>query len=168
MTTAPVILEAYDASWPQKFAAEKQHLLSIAGKWNFGGIEHVGSTAVPGMLAKPVIDVMFGVKSLSESKAAIDLLVEAGYEYWPYKADVMHWFCKPSNEYRTHHLHLIPYQSELWKQRIKFRDMLRTNQVIAQEYASLKRDLASVHHNDREAYTKNKWPFIQKVLKIAE
>ena len=64
MNRAPVILEQYDASWPAKFEEEKEHLMSIAAKWHFGGVEHVGSTAVPGMVAKPVIDVMFGVKPI--------------------------------------------------------------------------------------------------------
>ena len=114
MSQAPVILEEYDISWPQKFEQEKVLLLSIIGEWNVGAVEHVGSTSIPGMVAKPVIDVMFGVKSLAESKSAIEVLVANGYDYWPYKADVMHWFCKPSDAFRTHHLHLIPYESPLW------------------------------------------------------
>lgn len=166
MTRAPVILEEYCSSWPLKFEEEKRHLLSIAGDWNLGGIEHVGSTAVPGMVAKPVIDVMFGVKTLAESKPAIDVLIKAGYEYWPYKADVMHWFCKPSDAFRTHHLHLIPYQSPLWQERITFREVLLNNSDVAKDYANLKRELATNFKDDREAYTEKKWPFIQQVLEI--
>ncbi len=165
MSRAPVILEEYDPSWPSKFEEEKEHLMAIVGRWNFGGIEHVGSTAVPGMVAKPVIDVMFGVKSLDESEPAIGTLVKAGYEYWPYKKEVMHWFCKPSDAFRTHHLHLIPFESPLWHERIRFRELLRSNSKLANEYASLKRKLAASFKEDREAYTEKKWPFIQKVLK---
>ena len=106
MKRASVILEEYDSSWPEKFEHEKNFLLSVAGEWNFGSVEHVGSTAVPGLVAKPVIDVMFGVKSLEESKPAIEVLVEYGYKYWPYKTEVMHWFCKPSDAFRTHHLYM--------------------------------------------------------------
>ncbi len=62
MSSAPVILEEYDLSWPSKFEKEKGHLMALTGEWNYGGIEHVGSTSVPGMVAKPVIDVMFGVR----------------------------------------------------------------------------------------------------------
>ena len=67
MSRASVILEEYDSSWPMKFEKEKEHLIAIAGKWFYGSIEHVGSTAIPGMVAKPVIDIMFGVKSFPSS-----------------------------------------------------------------------------------------------------
>ena len=164
MSRSLVTLEEYDSSWPSKFDQEKEYLMTIVGEWNFGSIEHVGSTAVPGMVAKPVIDIMFGVKSLNESKLAIKTLVEAGYEYWPYKKEVMHWFCKPSDAFRTHHLHLIPYQSPLWKERVRFRELLRSNNKVAVEYASLKRELVATYREDREAYTEKKWPFIQQAL----
>ena len=164
MSQAPVELREYDSSWPSKFELEKNFLMSIAGYWNEGGIEHVGSTSIPGMKAKPVIDIMFGVKSLQDSLPAIDLLVSNGYQYWPYKKEVMHWFCKPSDRYRTHHLHLIPYQSPLWGERIKFRDILRSNTDIAKDYERLKETLAVKYKDDREAYTREKWPFIREVL----
>ena len=167
MSRAPVILEEYDSSWPSKFEEEKEYLMAVAGKWHFGNIEHVGSTAVPGMVAKPVIDVMFGVKTLDESRPAIEALVEAGYEYWPYKTEEMHWFCKPSDVFRTHHLHLIPYESPLWQERIKFRELLRSDDKVATEYANMKRELAATYREDREAYTDKKWPFIQRVLQSA-
>ena len=164
MKQASVILEEYDSSWSEKFEHEKHFLLSVVGEWNFGGVEHVGSTAVPGLIAKPVIDVMFGVKSLEESKPAISILVENGYKYWPYKTEVMHWFCKPSDAFRTHHLHLIPYESPLWKERIQFRDLLRSNSKVANQYASLKKELAAQYKEDREAYTEKKWPFVRQAL----
>ncbi|MCH2158537.1 MAG: GrpB family protein [Oleiphilaceae bacterium] len=167
MSRASVILEEYDPSWVSKFEAEKQYLMAIAGEWHYGSIEHVGSTAVPGMVAKPVIDVMFGVKSLEESKPAIEALVNNGYEYWPYKTEVMHWFCKPSDAFRTHHLHLIPFESPLWQERIRFRELLRSNEGVAAQYANLKRELAATHKEDREAYTDKKWPFIQQALQHA-
>jgi GrpB-like predicted nucleotidyltransferase (UPF0157 family) len=164
MKRASVILKEYDSLWPEKFENEKEHLMSIVGSWNYGSIEHVGSTAVLGMVAKPIIDVMFGVKSLEGSKPAIEVLVESGYEYWPYKAEVMHWFCKPSDAFRTHHLHLIPFESALWKERIRFRELLRSDKSVFDQYEKLKRDLAASHKENREAYTEKKWPFIQQVL----
>ena len=106
----------------------------------------------------------FGVQTLEESKPAIDVLSANGYQYWPYKVDVMHWFCKPDDSFRTHHLHLVPFESELWQQRICFRDKLRNSAALAKEYAELKQALAAKYRNDREAYTEKKWPFIQKVL----
>jgi GrpB-like predicted nucleotidyltransferase (UPF0157 family) len=167
MAGAPVILEEYDSSWVAKYELEKEFLLGVAGEWNYGGIEHIGSTSVPGMVAKPVIDIMFGVKTLEESKPAIEALVANGYDYWPYKPDVMHWFCKPSDAYRTHHLHLIPFQSSLWQARLKFRNILRSNQCVAKDYANLKRELAENYKQDRETYTEKKWPFIKQALENA-
>ncbi len=87
MARASVILEEYDSSWPEKFEKEKEQLMSIIGPWNYGGLEHVGSTAVIGMVAKPIIDIMFGVKSLEDSKPAIEILVKSGYAYSPYKTE---------------------------------------------------------------------------------
>lgn len=167
MTDALIELSEYSTNWPRLFATEKEFLSDLIGSYSSGSIEHVGSTAVPGLISKPVIDIMFGVKSLSESKAAIDILRDNGYCYFPYKENVMHWFCKPSNEYRTHHLHLIPYQSPLWLERIKFRDILRSNPDIAKEYCELKIRLSTVYKNDREHYTNEKWPFIKQVLDSA-
>ncbi|MDP4709268.1 MAG: GrpB family protein [Rickettsiaceae bacterium] len=159
-----ITLLKYDPKWPLKFEKEKKFLMNIIGQWLCGSIEHVGSTSVAGLIAKPVIDIMFGVRSLEASHPAIETLKKNGYNYFPYKKAVMHWFCKPSPEFRTHHLHLIPFESDLWKERIKFRDILRSDSQIANEYAELKKELAILYKEDREAYTERKWPFIQKVL----
>lgn len=167
MKQATVELSEYDPEWPQKFHVEKDLLMKTIGHWNFGGVEHVGSTAVPGLIAKPVVDIMFGVRSLEESKPTISLLADIGYVYSPYKQHLMHWFCKPSDAFRTHHLHLISYQSPLWKERVCFRDLLRSNKQIASAYAALKTDLAVKYKDDRESYTSNKWPFIQQQLERA-
>ncbi len=159
-------LSEYDPKWPAKFEQEKEFLLELIGDWCVGSVEHVGSTAVPGLAAKPIIDMMFGVESLEASKPVIELLKDH-YCYAPYKTEVMHWFCKPSPEFRTHHLHLVPYQSKLWLERIGFRDALRENPQTAAEYAKLKSDLAVRYKQYREAYTQAKWPFIKKVLQPA-
>jgi GrpB-like predicted nucleotidyltransferase (UPF0157 family) len=161
---APVHLVPYDPSWPSAFEQERVLLERLLAPWRRGPIEHVGSTAVPGLLAKPVIDVMVGVASLAESEPAKPVLERAGYHHAEYKTEVMHWFCKPSFALRTHHVHLIPHESPLWRERLAFRDLLRTNAVVAQQYAELKTDLARRHEFDREAYTESKYPFIQRVL----
>jgi len=159
-----VELSDYRDDWPEMFEAERVFLLDTIGEWLQGSIEHVGSTAVPGMMAKPVIDIMFGVNDLDSSVEAIDVLQHNGYCYAPYKVELMHWFCKPSPEYRTHHLHLVPFGSSLWKERITFRDILRSNPDIAAQYGKLKRSLADELAEDRESYTERKWPFVRKVL----
>jgi len=160
-----VQLSDYQHGWPVLFEREKSVLLDRLGPWLYGSIEHVGSTAVPGLKAKPIIDIMAGVKDLQSSVGAIEVLEGGGYCYYPYKAEVMHWFCKPAPEYRTHHLHLVPYGSTLWRERIKFRDILRRNENVAEEYERLKVSLARDLTNDRESYTTLKWPFIERVLR---
>ena len=137
------------------------------GKWLAGSIEHIGSTAVPGLAAKPVVDIMAGVESLEASRPALARLEDCGYCYFPYRAEVMHWFCKPSPAFRTHHLHLVPFQSRLWIERVAFRDYLRAHLDVAAEYADLKWRLAEVHRFDREAYTDAKGPFVERILKEA-
>jgi GrpB-like predicted nucleotidyltransferase (UPF0157 family) len=159
-----VLIEPYNPHWTLKFQTEREQLAEILAPWLSGPIEHVGSTAVPGLAAKPVIDIMAGVQSLEYSRAAIPVLERSGYCYTPYREDVMHWLCKPGPEIRTHHLHLVPYGSPLWKERLAFRDQLRADGNLADEYARLKRDLAKLHTDDREAYTAAKTPFVNKVL----
>ncbi len=161
---APVYVVPYDRSWPALFETERTLLANALGPWLRGPIEHVGSTAVTGMPAKPVIDIMAGVESLEASHGALDVVAELGYQYAPYRSDVMHWFCKPSFAARTHHLHLVPFRSLLWDERLRFRDCLRSNSAVAQEYAGLKYHLAEIYRLDREAYTDAKGAFIARVL----
>src|SRR5215204_5149176 len=92
---AAVEIVDYDPQWPAKFEAERVLLQGVLAPWLAGPIEHVGSTAIPGMPAKPVIDIMAGVGSLDVARAAIGELAKAGYVYFPYRAEIMHWFCKP-------------------------------------------------------------------------
>lgn len=163
-TDAPVTLEPYDAGWPALFGREADLLEPVLRPWLAGAIEHIGSTAVPGLWAKPVIDIMAPVSSLAHAAPAIAVLSAIGYGHFPYQADVMLWFCKPSPARRTHHLHLVPANSRLWVQRLAFRDALRSSAALAAEYQALKRRLAIEHAHDREAYTESKSPFIRSVL----
>ena len=154
-----------DPGWPAAFRQERERLLEVLAPWLAGPIEHVGSTAVAGLPAKPVIDVMAAVADLDASRPAIAAAeASAGYVYFAYKPDVMHWFCKPSPEVRTHHLHLVPFESRLWVERLAFRDALRDDAELAAEYAALKRSLAARFPHDREAYTDGKGPFVRAVL----
>jgi GrpB-like predicted nucleotidyltransferase (UPF0157 family) len=160
----PIIIEPYNPLWPAKFETERQLLRSVLAPWLVGAIEHVGSTAVAELAAKPVIDIMAGVRDLPSSAPAIDALKPLRYCYFEYKADVMHWFCKPSDVERTYHLHLVPFESSLWRERLTFRDRLRNDAATRRSYAELKFTLASKYRDDREAYTEAKTEFIQSVL----
>lgn len=161
---APVEVVAYDSAWPSRFEEERAVLEGLLAQWTVADIEHVGSTAVSGLAAKPVIDIMVPVESLEASRGIIEASSRAGYMYWPYKADVMHWFCKPSAAHRTHHLHVVPFESSLWFERLRFRDALRGDSRIAERYAELKRHLAKRYRYDREAYTEGKADFVAAVL----
>jgi GrpB-like predicted nucleotidyltransferase (UPF0157 family) len=160
----PVNLVPYDPSWPHQFEAERALLEPVLSPWLAGPIEHIGSTAVEGLTAKPIIDIMVGVRDLASSVDARAALVPLDYMYFPYRPNVMHWFCKPSPARRTHHLHLVPVQSPLWWERLAFRDYLRNSASATAEYAALKEALAAQHRFDREAYTEAKGEFVQSIL----
>jgi GrpB-like predicted nucleotidyltransferase (UPF0157 family) len=160
----PIIIEPYDPGWPMRFESERQLLTPVLAPWLVGPIEHVGSTAVPGLPAKPIIDIMAAVLDLASSVPARGPLKTLSYCYFDYRADVMHWFCKPSDLERTHHLHLVPFNSPLWRDRLAFRDCLRADAAIRRTYTELKRTLAARHRDDREAYTEAKTDFIRGVI----
>ena len=161
---APVEVVPYSEKWPALFAAEAALLQYALKPWLVAEIEHVGSTAIPGLHAKPIIDIMAPVQDLESSRQAIEAAQSVGYCYYPYKPDQMHWFCKPTPSARTHHLHLIPWGTPLWLDRLAFREALRASPTLAQQYGSLKLSLAAQYPLDREAYTEAKAPFVASVL----
>ena len=161
---APITIQQHSSDWAALFATEAKVLRAALILWLVADVEHVGSTAVIGLSAKPVIDIMAPVRDLESPRQAIAAAESVGYCYYPYKPGEMHWFCKPSPAVRTHHLHLIPWRSPLWNERLAFRDALRENLSLAQQYATLKLELAARYRNDREAYTQAKGPFITSVL----
>jgi GrpB-like predicted nucleotidyltransferase (UPF0157 family) len=154
----------YDPVWPARFEQERAALVAAIGNWVVGGVHHVGSTAIPGLEAKPIIDILVGVEGLDESRSSFDPLAVLGYLYAPYRPDEMHWFCKPHPSRRTHHLHLVPIESPRFREELSFRDYLRSHPEDAKEYGLLKRALAEEHKQDRDAYTAAKAPFIRTVL----
>lgn len=164
---APIEIAPYDLSWPERFGEEKHRLVRALGRWLIGPIEHIGSTAVPGLAAKPVIDIMAVVESLESSRPAIAAAAGLGYCYYPYRPESEHWFCKPSAAFRTHHLHLVPCGAALWTEALAFRDYLRAHPATAAEYERVKRDLAQRYRFDREAYTEAKGPFIARITGLA-
>jgi GrpB-like predicted nucleotidyltransferase (UPF0157 family) len=158
----PIVIEPYDPAWPARFESERGLLEPVLATWIVGPIEHIGSTAVPGLPAKPVIDIMAPVRDIESSRPAIDAVWPLGYWYWFYKG--YHWFCKPCDQERTHHLHLIPIDYPRYREVLAFRDYLRNNPDTAREYAELKLRLAEEFRDDREAYTEAKTEFVVGVL----
>ncbi len=147
-----------------RFEEERVALQEAIGPWATGGIHHVGSTAVPGLDAKAIIDILVGVEDLETSRACFAPLAELEYLPAPYLTEEMHWFCKPHPSRRTHHLHLVPTGSPRFVDELAFRDHLRGHPDAAAEYTALKRELAARFRDDREAYTDAKAEFIRRCL----
>lgn len=160
----PIRLSTYDPAWPERFEEERATLAEAIGEWIVGGIHHVGGTAVPGLEAKPIIDILAGVRDLEASRECFEPLARLDYLYAPYLPEEMHWFCKPHPSRRTHHLHLVPVSSRRYADELTFRDRLRADSSAAAEYAALKRELVARFARDREAYTEAKSNFIREVL----
>jgi len=160
----PIRILGYDTAWPARFEKERTQLQGAIGRWVLGGIHHVGSTAVRGLDAKPIIDILVGIKNLESSRACFGPLAELEYQYAPYRTEEMHWFCKPDPRHRTYHLHLVPFASRRYEEELAFRDRLRADPALAAEYVSQKGDLASQFTHDREAYTNAKSDFVRRVL----
>ena len=158
----------YDPDWPARFSAERRLLQAAIGAWVSGGVHHVGSTAVPGLDAKPIIDILVGVRDLAGSRACFEPLAELEYSYAPYRVEEMHWFCKPDPRRRTHHLHLVPSDSPRYRAELAFRDRLRQRPELAARYGRLKQELASSFRQDRERYTRAKGAFIKRALRELE
>jgi GrpB-like predicted nucleotidyltransferase (UPF0157 family) len=162
-----IALHPYDPAWPAGFDTEATLLAQAMAPWITGGVHHVGSTAIPGLTAKPVIDIMIGVPDLESTRPCIDLLSALDYCYAPYRADVMHWFCKPNPRRRTHHLHLVPSGSQRFTDVLAFRDYLRAHPGPARQYEQLKQQLAARYRHDRTAYTDGKGAMVAAITERA-
>lgn len=166
MTAESVVIVPYDRDWPHRFERERNVLRQVF-RGTDAVIEHVGSTAVPGLGAKPIIDIMVGVPALQEVEVRIPGLESRGYEYVPkYEAQLpeRRYFVKPRSRPRTHHLHCVVRGGEFWCRHLAFRDHLRSHPKSAAEYVELKQRLASRHRTDRVAYTEGKSAFVDSIL----
>ena len=158
-----VKLVPYEPIWKELFEAEKDTLLNAIGDY-VSDIEHIGSTSVPGLKAKPIIDMIAAVKDLSIYTQLIEPLAKLGYEFMPEREfDDRVFFPKGPQKNRTHHLSLVVENSEGWTGPIAFRDYLRNNPHERQEYQLLKERLAEQFPNDRASYTEAKASFIKRI-----
>lgn len=170
-----VVVVPYDPRWPEMFEQERLHLLSCLPADLIRRIEHFGSTAVPGLSAKPIVDVLVEVTSLDETQQRIVPILEAqGYDYFwrPSSGDdtppFYAWFIKrDQNGKRTHHIHMVESQFEHWD-RLLFRDYLIEHPDVAMEYSNFKIRLADAHPGDRVAYTQAKRDFVMRVTAMAK
>lgn len=160
-----VILEKYDPAWPALFEKEKKLILEACGG-RIHSVEHIGSTSVPGLGAKPIIDILLGVTKLQDIIDSIPALEELGYKY---KSDFEHtmpyrrYFSKPD----AYHIHSVEITSEFWKRHMNFRNYLRTHDDVRDDYFRLKASLAEKEWDDRNDYAFAKTEFIQGIEKKA-
>lgn len=174
LTSEEISIVPYNPLWPDMFRKEEAFLRSVLPPSLIRRIEHFGSTAVPGLSAKPVIDILVEVTSLEATKQEIVPILEAhGYEYlWrPTIGDQPPWYAwfikRDPSGVRTHHIHMVEADSELWD-RLYFRDYLRKFPQEAQRYEQLKNDLQKKYSHDRVKYTAEKSAYIREVTERAQ
>jgi len=177
VTREAIAIVPYDPVWPASFRQEKEHLLSCLPSDLIVRIEHFGSTAVPGLSAKPIVDMLAEVTDLQATRAQIAPVLEAqGYDYFwrPTHGDdgppFYAWFIKrdPETGERTHHIHMVEKEfTEHWD-RLLFRDYLIAHPEVAGRYADLKFRLASDSPHDRVRYTRAKTAFITRMTNEAK
>ena len=173
-----VAIVPYDSRWPEYFRGEVEHLRSCLPAGLIRRIEHFGSTAVPGLVAKPIIDLLVEVRSLRAARTEVAPILQAqGYDYFwrpSFGDDVPPWYAffirRDQRGTRTHHIHMVTRRRAFrahWE-RLLFRDYLIGHPRTAREYARLKTDLAAAQPNDRVAYTNGKAAFIEQVTARAK
>jgi GrpB-like predicted nucleotidyltransferase (UPF0157 family) len=153
----------YDPAWPEQFRAEASRLADLLASWLATPVEHIGSTSVPGLAAKPILDMMAGVHDLHSARDAIPVLTSHGYTHGQHRPATL-WFHKAQTENDLEHaLHLTEPGSSLWRERLAFRDALRADPLLANQYQELKERLAA-DSADITAYTAGKREFVVQVL----
>lgn len=160
------MLSAYSPDWRVEFETERAALAQVFPAPHFL-IEHIGSTAVPGLGAKPIIDMLLGARSLAEIEAKIPATQALGYQYMPEHETVLperRFFAKPVIRPRHFHLHAVAANSEFFADHLLFRDTLRADAGVAADYFALKVDLAVCFGDDREGYTEAKSSFIRAAI----
>jgi len=182
-TGKPILIADYDPRWPEIFERERELILRACGANAFVRIEHVGSTSVPGLAAKPIVDMMPGLRSLDDAPPLVPLLASIGYQYVPeFEHDTAsgpgmpfrRYFRKDVASERAFHLHMVEVGSEFWIDHLLFRDYLRAHPEAAEEYAKLKREIAGRYNATLTAasdinrgYTDYKTDFFESIKATA-
>jgi GrpB-like predicted nucleotidyltransferase (UPF0157 family) len=164
-----MIVVPYDAGWPAAFDVERDRIRAALGDVALR-IDHHGSTAVPGLAAKPIIDIQISVARLQPMDAYASALEQLGYVHLPYADDARCPFFHRLDQWpHTHHVHVVEAGGEEERRRLAFRDCLRAHPDLAREYETLKRQLASrfggTSHDAQQAYSDAKTEFIERALR---
>jgi len=178
-TGKTIVIADYDPAWPRRFEAERALIYRTCGEASFPAFEHVGSTSIPGLAAKPIIDMMPGLRSLDDAPPLVPLLESIGYEYVPEfegPNDIdegmpsRRYFRKDVDGERAFNVHMCEVGSELWNETLLFRDWLRAHPEDARAYERIKREIAARYNENLSAeseinrdYTDHKSPFIEAI-----
>jgi len=156
-----------DPAWQEAGERERKALEKSLARWLIAPAEHVGSTAVPGLAAKPILDLQAAVADLGLAPLIVETLAPVGWHYVAPELDQRPWrrfFVKVAGDRRVAHLHVMAAHTARWEEQLAFRDALRADPDLVQAYAALKRDLAVQHTADRESYSAAKSDFVRAVL----
>jgi len=157
-----VILENYSAEWKKLYKIEEMLLRESIGEYAID-IQHIGSTSIPDMIAKPIIDIAMAIANFEDGRRLVEPIKNLGYKYKGENGiPRRHYFVK--GDPAAYHLHLLEIDSDEWEKHIIFRDSLRKDKYLADEYARIKTKLAEKFRNDRLAYTEGKSDFVNYVL----
>jgi GrpB-like predicted nucleotidyltransferase (UPF0157 family) len=162
----PIHIVAYDPNWPAAFEEQRSRVESALRPWLVGPVEHVGSTSVPGLAAKPIVDMLARIPDY-HTGGIVEAMSGIGWTHAPEPSDgpARKWsFCFPDVGWRTHHLHVFEAVPENWRSLLTFRDHLRTHPGDAVEYGRIKKALAAADAHDRPRYRSGKAPFIEGLL----
>ena len=162
----PVLIFDYDAAWPVRYRIEAQLMRVVLADLS-PQVEHIGSTSVIGLAAKPVIDILVGVPELAAFDRQPERLASYGYQYvkaYERSLPDRRFFKRVLDGARTHHVHVVEADGAYWKRYVAFRDALRDSAELRQQYERLKRGLAVRYCYDRDAYTAGKTGFVESVL----
>jgi GrpB-like predicted nucleotidyltransferase (UPF0157 family) len=160
-----VSIVEYCPRWRETFEEEKRLLQAVSGKGS-AQVEHIGSTAVNGLAAKPIVDIMIGLPDFSSADKLVPRIEALGYEYIKKYEDEMpfrRYFVKNRNGIRTHQIHMVEIGGEFWRRHLFFRDYLRQNPEMVNEYAALKKQLAEREWVDVNEYADAKTEFIRSI-----
>lgn len=167
VTTDPVTIVPADPAWTEKFERGAAIIRAALGDLVLG-VEHIGSTSVPGLAAKPVVDMLVGLASMEHVLAAAPILEAVGWEF-PDSinaslTDRRFGKLAPGGE-RTHHVHIVVFEGDEWRRLVAFRNALRASPDLARRYEALKHELAAKYADQREKYTAAKTDFVDGVLR---
>lgn len=169
MADQPIALVDHDPSWHDRFFEQQAVLSRLLQPWLAAPPEHVGSTAIPGLRAKPIVDIVAPVHSFAAAQAAVSVLERDGWLFWPDDPNRVYrlWFLRPTPAARTHHLQIMQHDDPERQKLLLFREALRGDAALRRAYAALKDRLAEQHRTDRNAYTDAKSDFVRSVVQAA-